>query len=287
MVVLLWYQRFAWPLTLVGGVLSYLALLIVMLATRDLALFPALLLVGALTVPLAVLLFALTGRHGTLAPPAVVVVTVLVGGVVSITAAALLEGIARAVLGAASILLVGVIEESTKLLVPLVVLALGYRATRTAGPVIGVAAGTGFAVLETMGYGFAALLERGGGIGAVDATLLLRGVLAPAGHVAWTGVVCAALWFLRAGHRPGWGVVAALGAYLGAIVLHTAWDTVSSETVHVIIGLVSVGGLLTVTARAHRQQRHAAAEALAPSPPALASEDPRPHTPETGIGRGT
>ncbi len=62
------------------------------------------------------------------------------------------------------------------------------------GLVIGVAVGMGFAALETMGYAFVALIASRGDIGAVEQMLLLRGVLSPAGHMAWTGLACAALW---------------------------------------------------------------------------------------------
>ena len=51
----------------------------------------------------------------------------------------------------------------------------------------------GFAALETIGYGFAAA-QASSGIGAVETTLIVRGLLSPAGHGAWTGLVCAVLW---------------------------------------------------------------------------------------------
>ena len=63
--------------------------------------------------------------------------------------------------------------------------------------IIGVASGMGFATLETMGYGFSALLSSGN-LAEVDQTLLLRALLSPAGHVAWTGLTAAALWSIPA-----------------------------------------------------------------------------------------
>lgn len=45
-----------------------------------------------------------------------------------------------------------------------------------------------------MGYAFVVLIASKGNIGAVEQTLLLRGLLSPAGHMAWTGLVCAAIW---------------------------------------------------------------------------------------------
>ena len=247
-----WYLRFSWILALVVGTLAYVATFVIMLLTRNPTILPTVLLVGAATIPLTVLLFAQSSRVGPLVPTRTVLVTVALGGLFGICAAGLEETIAGLLLGKASILLVGVIEETAKLVVPLIVLGLAHRSTRGGGVVIGIAAGTGFAVLETMGYGFNALLSRSGGLGALDSTLILRGILVPAGHVAWTGAICAALWFLvETSHKPR-GVLALAVAYVGAIVMHTAWDATTSGILHVLIGVISVGALLTLTILAHR-----------------------------------
>jgi RsiW-degrading membrane proteinase PrsW (M82 family) len=236
------HLRFAWLLVLLGGLLAYVATFAIMILTGNPLLLPTVLLVGAATIPVTVLLLAQTTRDGVLVPSRIVLVTAVASGLFGICAAGLEERIAGAALGGASILLVGIIEESAKLVVPLIVLALAHRATRGGGLVIGIAAGTGFA----------ALLSRGGGLGALDATLVLRGVMVPAGHVAWTGAVCAALWYLLETSHKGRGALALAGALLGAIVLHTAWDASGSAVVQIVIGLVSVGVLLTLVVRSHR-----------------------------------
>lgn len=253
-----WYFRFSWIAALLVGVVAYVVLFVVMLLTQNSTMLPSVLLVGAATVPLTVLLFAQSSRAGALVPTPIVLVTAVLTGLVGITIAGLEESIAGALLGRESILLVGVIEETAKLVVPLVVLATAHRTTRSGGIVVGIAAGTGFAVLETMGYGFNALLERGGGLAQLDATLILRGVLVPAGHVAWTGAICAALWHLVASSRKVLAALELAATYVAAIVLHTAWDATSSMAVHVVIGVVSVGALLVLTLRAHRAHVRAA-----------------------------
>ena len=247
-----WHLRLSWLLVLLGGLLAYIATFVIMLVTGNPIMLPTVLLVGAATIPVTVLLLAQSTRSGPLVPARIVLVTAAASGLFGICAAGLEERIAGALFGRASILLVGVIEESAKLVVPLIVLALAHRATRGGGLVIGIASATGFAVLETMGYGFGALLSKGGGLGALDATLVLRGVLVPAGHVAWTGAVCAALWFLRETSHRALGALAVAGALLGAIVLHTAWDASGGLAVHIVIALVSVGTLLTLVITSHR-----------------------------------
>jgi len=57
-----------------------------------------------------------------------------------------------------------------------------------------IAAGMGFAALETMGYGLVSFMQSRGDILILQQVLLIRGLLSPAGHAAWTGFVCAVLW---------------------------------------------------------------------------------------------
>ena len=263
-----WHLRFAWLLALVLGVLAYVATFVLMLLTGNPMMVPTVLLVGAAAIPLTVLLLAQSSRIGPLVPTRIVLVTAALGGLFAICAAGLEESIAGLLFGRASILLVGIIEESAKLVVPLLVLALAHRVTRGGGIVIGIAAGTGFAVLETMGYGFAALLARDGGLGALDATLILRGILVPAGHVAWTGAICAALWYLVETSHKVRGVIALVAAYAGAIILHTAWDATASGALHLLIGVISVGALLWLIVAAHRRfvRRVAPAAGAGPAP---------------------
>jgi RsiW-degrading membrane proteinase PrsW (M82 family) len=135
---------------------------------------------------------------------------------------------------------VGLIEESAKLLVPLALLLLtGYRSAAD-GLVIGVTVGMGFAVLETMGYGFVTLLLSKGNIGAVEQLLFLRGVLAPAAHLAWTGLSCAALHRAWSSGRPR-AVLAFVGMFVLVVVLHGLWDAMSSPLAYLVLGLVSLG----------------------------------------------
>ena len=60
---------------------------------------------------------------------------------------------------------VGLIEEASKLIVPAAILLL-VRRYRTAadGLLLGVAAGAGFAAMETMGYAFTTLVTSRGSI---------------------------------------------------------------------------------------------------------------------------
>ncbi|WP_323132318.1 PrsW family glutamic-type intramembrane protease [Kineococcus indalonis] len=257
-------RRAAWLGVLVAGVLAYLVVLRVMVDTRNLTFFPSLLLLGSATVPLAVLVFAESGGRSIPVRAWVVVATAVAGGVVGTVTAGVLEYRALLELGPASVLLVGVIEEAAKLVVPLVVLLLTRPRDARGGIVVGIASGTGFAVLETMGYGFQALLSAGS-VAAVDQTLQLRALLSPAGHVAWTGFVVAALWRTTASPSRGRAVAGFAGAFALAVVLHTVWDLGTSLTVHVAVVVVSVVLLLVLVHRAHVRPQLRAARLSAPA----------------------
>ena len=243
-------RRLSWIGVLAAGVIAYVVVLDVMVSTRNLNFFPSLLLIGSITVPLTVLTFADLGGRDVPARGWLVATAAIGGGVVGTVAAGLWEYRSMVQLGPLSILLVGVIEEAAKLIVPLVLLLLTRPRDPRGGIVVGIAAGTGFAVLETMGYGFQALLSAGS-VDAVGQTLLLRGLLSPAGHLAWTAFVVAALWRVPTARRRGRAVAGVVGAYALAVVLHTLWDVSQRLSVHVVVVVVSLALLLVLTHRAH------------------------------------
>lgn len=260
-----WLRRLAWVLVLAAGVLAYLLLLRTMLDTENLNFFPSLVLVGAVTVPITVLVFAWGAGPRTGVAPGLVVFTALTGGILGTVTAGTLEYDAMRALGGLPMIMVGLIEEAAKLIVPviiLLVLAARRQLVPGAGVVIGIASGMGFATLETMGYGLNALLSEKS-IAAVDQTLLLRGLLAPAGHVAWTGLTVAALWHVPLARHKGRAVLLAIGAFVLAVILHACWDGLGTVVAHVIIGLISLALLLILIARSRPRRQHSAE---APSP---------------------
>jgi protease PrsW len=95
-----------------------------------------------------------------------------------------------------------------------------------------------------MGYGFTALLGSQGSIGALEQTLLFRGLLSPLGHAAWTGIVCAALWYGRqkTGNAFNFNFVL---PFILVIALHALWDiaSLSSSVAVTYFSYVFIGGL--------------------------------------------
>jgi protease PrsW len=240
------YRRWAWLGVLVIGLVLYILVLRTLVRTQNPNFVPALILLGATVVPLAFLTFsqARTGRWQV--PAWALVTSAFFGGVIGTVVAGTLEYDTLRRLGALPMLFVALIEESAKLIVPVLllftVLTRHRRRLPSDGLIIGVAAGMGFAALETMGYAFTALLSSRGNIGTVEETLFLRGLTAPAGHTAWTGLTAGALWALLAVPSAR-RFLEFIGTFIGAVLLHTLWDTFSGLVAFLILGLISLGWL--------------------------------------------
>jgi protease PrsW len=255
-------RRLTWLLVLVGGIAAYQIVLRVMIDTKNVNFFPSLLLIGAITVPVSVLIFAETGGRTISVMPWLVATTAIVGGVVGTITAGTLEYDTLRDLGTVPMILVGIIEEGAKLIVPLVIYLFLRPKDPRAGVIIGIASGMGFATLETMGYGFQALLSAGS-ISAVDDTLLLRALLSPACHIAWTGMTTAMLWRIHSAPHRGRAVAAFLGTYAVAVALHATWDGSTSVPVHVVVAGIGLVVLLVFLHRAHRPLRESVSAAPA------------------------
>lgn len=105
-----------------------------------------------------------------------------------------------------------------------------------------------------MGYGFQALLSAGS-ISAVDDTLLLRALLAPPCHIAWTGMCTAMLWRIHSAPHKTRAVAAFVGTYAIAVALHATWDSSTSVPVHTVVAGIGLIVLLVFLRRAHRMPR--------------------------------
>jgi RsiW-degrading membrane proteinase PrsW (M82 family) len=260
-------RRWAWLGTFVVGAALYLLVLAVLSDTDNPNLFPTMILLGALVVPLTFVTFA-AGRSGRwLIDGPTLGGSLLFGGVVGVVVAGLLEYDAMQRLGTLPMVGVGLIEEAAKLVIPIVLVVFfgsRYRHSIGGGIVIGVAVGTGFAVLETMGYAFVALLQSGGNVGAAEQTLFIRGLLSPAGHAAWTGLTCWGLWrFVVA--PTGKRLLGFAGMYALAVGLHTTWDGLGGRITYAVVGVISIGLLLLGLRHAQQQDNRLPAHAAVPN----------------------
>jgi RsiW-degrading membrane proteinase PrsW (M82 family) len=197
------------------------------------------------------------GLHRTI-PTGSILWAFIAGGMIGIVTAALIEFATLRSLGTPQLFGVGFVEETAKLILPIVVFIRRRYESEADGLLFGVASGMGFAALETVGYGFTAFLQSHGNVGAVEQLLLIRGLFSPAGHAAWTGFVCSVLW--RERNRAGHAVfnIVILGTFVLAVVLHASWDIVSSinelSTAAVIVSYLAIAAIgLTLLVRRIRE----------------------------------
>ncbi|MBV9161178.1 MAG: PrsW family intramembrane metalloprotease [Pseudonocardiales bacterium] len=243
-------RRWAWLPVLLVGIGLFIAVQRALVITGNPTLVPSLLVLGALLVPVTFVIYV-DGRNPAYdLPLSVLLSAALLGGVLGAAVASVLEFDTMRRLGELPTVLIGLIEEATKLLVPVAMLIFTrYRANPADGLLIGVAVGMGFAALETLGYGFVTLLATGGDLTDTENLLLLRGVLSPAGHAAWTGLVAAALWWTHAQRWRPRALAAAVGIFLFVVVLHAIWDATNAWYGYLIIGFISLALLLRQTHR--------------------------------------
>ena len=231
--------RRRWLQIFVSGLILLYLVELMLVATSNPIYVPSILL-GAFLVPVTFVAYLYERLPSWDVSLQALAVCFLWGGVLGTVVAGALEYEVARVLGFLPKLLIGLIEESAKLIVPLIFYFVGRYRSEAAGIVLGVATAAGFASLETMGYGFTSLLSSKGNLGVLDEVLLVRGLTSPAGHMAWTGLVCAVLWRerLKVGHATlNWRV---LGAFLTAVVLHALWDTFASVRSPTFVGFLSV-----------------------------------------------
>ncbi|HEX6476434.1 MAG TPA: PrsW family intramembrane metalloprotease, partial [Acidimicrobiales bacterium] len=247
-------DRHLWIPILAVGVVLFVADQQTLVATGDPNFVPSVILLGATVVPAAFVAFIYGRRLPYDIPVAIVMATAVLGGVIGTVVAGVLEFKTLRQLGALPLLSVGFIEEAAKLIVPLAVV-LRFRYRRPAdGILVGVASGAGFAALETMGYAFVALMRTHGNVNAVENLLVLRGLLSPACHMAWTGVTAAALW--SAANRA-WSlrsVMRFVSAFVIVSLLHAVWDGVTNLGSYALIAGWSLVLLAWVTHVASRDE---------------------------------
>jgi RsiW-degrading membrane proteinase PrsW (M82 family) len=238
-------RRWSWLPVLGIGAVLYELVRETLQFTRDPVYVPTLILLGAAVVPVTFVAFIAGRRLSFGVGGWTVCLTALLGGVVAVLTAGALEVETLRSYGALPVIVVGLIEELAKLLVPAAAL-LRFRRNRQPadGLLLGVACGAGFAVLETMGYALVALVRSGGDLSLVNGLLVGRGLLSPAAHMAWTGLAAAALWRAATEHWRARAVVRAIVVYLFVAALHAGWDGTVAGWAHVGVAVVSLGLLV-------------------------------------------
>jgi RsiW-degrading membrane proteinase PrsW (M82 family) len=232
-----------WWAVFVVGLLLWIATVAVGRVTHNVILLPTIVLLGSFLVPITAVVWYLDHDPSPALSPRRIVTAFLIGGVIGVLGASLLEyWLVR--VGLIGAIEVGLIEELVKA-VFIVVVALGIsRFHIRDGMVLGATVGFGFAALESSGYALASLFIVQGNqlilsLNSVIFTELVRGVLAPFGHGMWSAILGGAIFAAarRGGLRVTWVI---LGTYLFVSALHGAFDSITSIWGVVIVSLIGL-----------------------------------------------
>jgi RsiW-degrading membrane proteinase PrsW (M82 family) len=242
------FFRRGWFQIAIGGVVLFIIAEVVLVNTGNPLFFPTVILLGAFVIPVAFVAYFYEYVRDRDIPMPTIAACFVVGGLIGVIAAGFVEYRTLTSLSLPSLFGVGLIEEAVKLIFPVAMFIRWKYRHEADGLLFGVAAGMGFAALETMGYALVELIRSGGSVGVLQQVLLIRGLLSPSGHAAWTGFVCATLWHQRQINQHPLGL-SVIGAFILAVVLHALWDMVSSMNVQATAQfVVYIIGLLLIMA---------------------------------------
>jgi protease PrsW len=235
-------------------------------------------MIGNFLIPVVFVVFLYDHQHLSSLTPEIITKSFIVGGVLGVLGASVLEGLLRPLISGSSQglslsggVVVGLIEEGCKILA---VMFLARRMKHTEaidGLLLGAAVGMGFAALESTGYAFTTFLVSKGHVGASLFTTVLRGLFAPFGHGVWTAILSAVLFRQSAPNNRFRITGLVLLTYLFVSLLHGLWDGLPNTVyliippgipiplMSLVIGLIGII-VLTVQYRRARTQR-------APLPP--------------------
>jgi RsiW-degrading membrane proteinase PrsW (M82 family) len=236
--------RWLWLKILVSGFFLFFLLEYALKTTGNINYVPSLLAIGTFTLPLSFLVLLYTRDKIPQVSLGNLLTCVVWGGILGTVLAGRLEYETLRHLGTVPTFMIGLIEEAAKLAVPAWLISRRGNRGELDAIVIGAASGAGFAAFESMGYGLVALLASGGSPTAITEVLLLRGLMAPAAHIAWTAVTASALW--RVTHAvPKHPLRRFVYTFLGVALLHALWDSITplGMAMYIALGLISLSWL--------------------------------------------
>jgi len=217
----------AWFHVLLSGSILFFLSLSTLRFTGNPNLFPTVVMLGTFLVPVTYVAFFYERRHLSSLTLISLVLGFVYGGVLGVSAAALLEPLFVRHLVPSTAFIVGFIEEFAKMLGVWVIGRHIQEKSEVNGLILGAAAGMGFAALESSGYAFTAFLASRGSLDAVVNIMLLRGVLSPLGHGTWTAILAGVL-FRESKNSRFRITFKVLKAYLLVVILHGLWDAIPS-----------------------------------------------------------
>ncbi len=189
---------------------------------------PGIIAVGSFAVPLTTMVLFLEVNAYRDISVFKLIVVFLVGGCASLLATMLFYTIFPSSIDYVAAVIIGIVEELGKLVIVYIALLKLPRCSHILGGLlIGSAVGAGFAAFESAGYAFNFLLATQGNVDSMMDLILLRGFLAPGGHVTWAAITGAALMIAKGSGPLSFDAVLSprfLKLFAIPVVLHAVWD---------------------------------------------------------------
>lgn len=247
-----------------------------LVTTGNVAMLPAIALIGAGVVPFAVVLRYGEKLAGTGLILDDLLYAFLSGGALGILFGGFMDAqVGRHVSRSTSLLSAGLVEEAAKAIALVVVARRLPARSMRAGIYLGAAVGAGFATLETTFYAMDGMLSGARTVLAqLVATEIFRALLAPFLHITWTAILGGTIF--AASRGSAFRITpAVLGTYLLVAALHGLWDGGIPDIARAVVqrnsegvaalsmlaitlggwALVLVVGIFTLRAAARRARR--------------------------------
>ncbi len=212
-----------------GAMATYLLLQVGMSLFNNANFIPGMIVIGAFVVPLSiVILFFELNSPRNVSIYQVGKMFLLGGSLSLIVTLVVIQFIPFSGTGGLiPAMLTGVGEETGKMLALLLIVGATRYRWEANGLLFGAAVGAGFAGFESAGYAFNAAIQAHAA-GAATFNLILRGLLAPGGHVIWTAIVGSAIWKIKKDRPFNISMLfhgTVMRRWLIAVILHGLWDT--------------------------------------------------------------
>ena len=223
-----WPKPWVFFKTFVGAMVVYFLFLQAWNEFYNTNLVPGMIIVGSFAVPLSTLIFFVEVNARKNVSMYQVTRLLFIGGILSMILSLLLFRLSDTLsLGWLGASVAGLVEEPGKLLALILVINQTRYRYILNGLLFGAAIGTGFAAFESAGYALWAGLNIEDPDAMAD-TIMIRGILAPFAHIAWTGMCGAALWRVKGDRHFSFSMLTDprfLRVFAFAVVLHMVWNS--------------------------------------------------------------
>lgn len=224
-----WPRPWLYSRVLIAFALAFVLMHVVASEFTNLIAIPGVILVGSFAMPFAALIFFFELNMPKNVSIYTVMKVFLVGGCASLLITMVLYEVSSfdGELDYGGAIVVSIVEELGKAAIVAFFLSREKNAKYASnGLLLGAAVGAGFAAFESAGYAFTFLLEYLDYDVMLD-VILLRGVLAPGGHVVWAAMTGYGL--MMAGEQGAsgfstFGNVAFWKIFWLPIAMHAVWD---------------------------------------------------------------